>query len=352
MTPSLSELRDAVAAGFVTAKQSGDLTLYTYTQKCVFEGAWSPATLSARGIVLRDTGEVVARPWRKFFNLNERHGVLADDLPLNETPELAEKVDGSLIIAFHDGERWRCVTKGSWDSPQAKWAQEWIDAPESLAVRTRLRQDTTYLFELVAPWNRIVLPYATADMILLGTVNRESGDDCSYAAAAETAAHLGVTPVGFRRAPLASVNMDDPAVKDAEGFVVRYSSGLRLKMKYATYVLLHKVVTGLSVKGVWERLCAGDTDLPEGMPDELMAWYTKKKAEILAHRRDAEAAVELAWQNTPAGLSRKDKAILWARHDSSVKAALFKRLDGRPYDDILWKACRPEAAESYFGGEL
>jgi RNA ligase len=117
----------------------------------------------ARGLVPdREARVVRATPFPKFFN----HGEMAAPIP--DEPFVAdEKMDGSLAILFHDGDRWRVATKGSFDSPQARLAELWLAAhPLHL-----LTPGTTYLFELIATDNRIVVKYDFEGLVLLGALD-------------------------------------------------------------------------------------------------------------------------------------------------------------------------------------
>ena len=44
------------------------LTIWNYTEKVQYEGLWDDITLMSRGLVTDDKGNVVARPFKKFFN--------------------------------------------------------------------------------------------------------------------------------------------------------------------------------------------------------------------------------------------------------------------------------------------
>jgi RNA ligase len=115
----------------------GGLTLYVYTERCVYESAWNLATIAARGLIVDLTArKIVATPFPKFFNLGERDGT-APDLPFTVT----EKLDGSLIIIFHHGGVWRTATKGAFESPQALWARDWLAGCDLAAFAP----GTTYL---------------------------------------------------------------------------------------------------------------------------------------------------------------------------------------------------------------
>lgn len=59
----------------VQSREWNDLVLFCYTRECQFDGLWDDVTMSARGIIFNKvTGEVVARPFIKFFNASELDG--------------------------------------------------------------------------------------------------------------------------------------------------------------------------------------------------------------------------------------------------------------------------------------
>jgi hypothetical protein len=341
-TPNLEVLRTLAADGRVATTPGPDgLTLFNYTDRTVWERLWCPDTLAARGLVLDEHGAIIARPWPKFFNVGEP-GFAPDDLPA-EVPELSDKHDGSLVIVFWNPkrERWQAVTRGSWDNPQTRFANDW------LAERSPdWPREFTYLFELVAPWNRIVLIYERADMIFLGRVNNITGQDCSYAEAEAMGRGVGLTTVGWRRGPLDSVNAADQTITDAEGFVVRYSNGLRVKVKYAEYLRLHKLMTGLSVLAIWEGLSAGKDQAPEGVPDEFMAWWQQHRDAMVGAYRDIEGRAKAVFDSTPKDQPRKGIAAVFTR-DKALAPVLFAMLDGKDHAPVIWKQVRPVGGKTF-----
>jgi RNA ligase len=119
----------------------------------------------------------------------------------------------------------------------------------------------------------------------------------------------------------------------------------RVKIKYAEYVRLHRLVTGLSARTVWEVLVAGgDLDaLTQPLPDELHPWV-RTVAEELAAAVDAKAAaIEAAFTAIVAGLpdgwGRREFAMAAVKHED--RGALFLRLDGKDYRPSLWQQVRP-----------
>lgn len=340
---SLKETYDWYAKeGYLTAHRQGGLTLYNYTNRCVFEGNWNYHTLTARGLIMDDEGKFVARPWGKFFNLNERPESRIEAFPV-EVPELADKYDGSLIIVFLNPEtgRWQAVTRGAWENVQISAANRWLEKESD-----KLLPGKTYLFELVAPWNRIVVAYDREEMVLLGVVDNESGQDLSYGETALTARLLGWTPLRFEKRPLDSLDLDDRSIVNREGYVARFSNGARVKLKYAQYMLLHKILTGLSVKGIWESLSSKQSIDLSLVPDEFVDWFNKEKCKLENSYREVEARAKEIFAATPNLATRKEYAEHFMRHED-LSGILFRMLDGKPYSEIVWKRVRPEVHRTF-----
>src|SRR6478735_1200353 len=138
----IAGLREAQANQAVYCKTDpSGLELWNYTQSCTYDKKWTPFSLVARGLILDPaTRSVVATPFHKFFNLGENGEGMPD-----EPFEVFEKLDGSLIILFNHQDRWRAVTRGTFGSAQALWAER-IMATADLA---HLAPGTTYLAEAV-----------------------------------------------------------------------------------------------------------------------------------------------------------------------------------------------------------
>ena len=127
----VDNLERAIAARYVARRAGpGGLTMYRYTDRCLYDAAWDETTIAARGLILsHEEKRIVATPFPKFFNYGERAAPIPD-LPFEAT----EKIDGSLIILFHHEGRWRAVTRGAFDGPQALWAQAFLDALDASAL--------------------------------------------------------------------------------------------------------------------------------------------------------------------------------------------------------------------------
>lgn len=344
----LDGLTGVVAAGLVSERRNGDYALYCYTQRATYERAWDRFTTLARGLILDRKRQVVAAtPFEKFFNLGER----AEPIP--ETPfDVLEKVDGSLIIIWHDGEDWRCCTKGSFDSAQARSARAWLRETGSDVLLT---ERDTYLAEWVAPDNRIVVPYDKPELVLL-SVFTDEGWEWSYPLLEGVADRLGWRLA--KRHDFASltdlVTHAQRLPVTEEGFVVRFENGLRLKIKGDEYRRVHALISNCTPLAMWEAMLAGDNlenvrrELPEefwGDFDAIVATLTgqvdeivlavKQQADAVASLTDKEVGLRLGqWEDPVRGLIfpyRKNGGTL-LQNDKS-RRAIFRAV--RPTGNAL-----------------
>ncbi len=59
---------------------------------------------------------------------------------------------------------------------------------------------------------------------------------------------------------------------DKEGYVLAFASGYRVKVKGEEYIRLHRIVTNLSEKTIWEALMTGSPLPLDAIPDEWYSW--------------------------------------------------------------------------------
>jgi RNA ligase len=311
-------LRAARDARLVYEKHGpGGLVLYVYTSHCVFEQAWTLPTLVARGLILHpQSRRIVATPFPKFFNAGERDGAIPD-----LSFEATEKLDGSLIILFHHAGCWRTATKGAFESEQAVWAAARLGHYDLAA----LTPGTTYLAEATYPENKIVVAHSEASMRLLGAYGAD-GIELPYADVVAVGARSGFGSVA--RVPFESVAalmaQARGLAKDHEGYVLRFSDGLRLKVKGDEYRRIHALISNLTPLALWEAMVAGadllaiKRDLPEefwGDFDQIVARLDAQRAAIVA-RIESEAA-------KVAPLSDKELGLRLKEIDDDVRGFLF-----------------------------
>ena len=228
------------------------LTIWNYTEKVQFENLWDEVTLMCRGLVTDDKGNIVARPFKKFFNMEEGKHTSTDDF------KVYEKMDGSLGILFnYDGE-WVMATRGSFTSDQAVKGMEMLSNYDY----NKLHKDFTYLFEIIYSENRIVCSYDFEDVVLLGVVNTKDGYEVNLHGDLDMRIQNLVRNVGLNVVKLYDGISDYSVLKEmvkdnAEGFIVLFSNGDRMKVKGVEYLRLHKIMTNVSTTGIWECLKNG-----------------------------------------------------------------------------------------------
>jgi len=142
MKYNIETINEYVAKGLLDKCEHKELpiALYKYSRNCQFEWNWDNITMNMRGTVLDTEGNVVAKTFPKFFNIE------SDNFP-NLPFEVFEKLDGSLGILFSYEGEWHLATQGSFYSEQAIYAQK-ILAGNKLYI-DGLSKDFTYLFEII-----------------------------------------------------------------------------------------------------------------------------------------------------------------------------------------------------------
>jgi RNA ligase len=291
---NMDDLQKEIDGGWIRVQEHPEwpYKIYNYTQKTVFERHWNPVTMNCRGLILH--GErVVARSLAKFFNYDEHSLVTGEHFSTLDEVMCFDKIDGSLGIVYPTGDgTWAVATRGSFTSPQALHATQ-ILQERYLGDTDLLNQlrgsgyygehDTTYLVEIVFPENRIVCDYkGMDDLVLLGAVNVVSGRFVPPELLAWSGPRAEKLPYSTLLEALRA-----PDRWGAEGMVLHFTSPLRyhamVKIKQDEYVRLHRIVTGLSERAVWEWIKAGKSldELCATVPEEFWPWIRKVGGDLI-----------------------------------------------------------------------
>ncbi len=316
-----ANLSNEVEAGNVHCQTKGDLRLYCYSKQCVFDRAWNDTTVLARGLILDERNQrIIALPFPKFFNYGEREEAIPD-----ETFVVYEKLYGSLIIAFHYENEWHCATKGSFFSEQAQWAKLQLQSKEH-----NLDPNITYLFEAIYPENRIVVKYDYEALVLLGGFYRETG----YEVPLYVLHHqVGGRAARVYAAPAELKNLLDDAdalSANEEGWVIRFSSGYRLKVKGAEYKRLHAMVSRLTPLAVWEVMRGSQIngqalkEFKKDLPEEFWTEFDHIVYLLERKRVELETQIEYFHENYKE-LSDKSLGLILSQIDEPCARFLFPR---------------------------
>lgn len=334
----LLELNAMIAGGFISCRKhpAADLFIYNYTARAQYENVWNEATLNCRGLIADARGDIVARPFRKFFNWDQLER-LPDGLY-----NVYEKLDGSLGITYWHNDQVSLATRGAFESEQAIYGTQMLRAHPM--VRSLLR-DVTYLFEIIYPENRIVVQYPHPRLVLLGAIVTATGEDVTPFIRDHPLLRKFDAPRQYP--PDLLENLASMNLPNHEGFVLHWpTTGERVKIKFEDYKRLHKVLTGITAKRVMEDyLMTGQSmdALYERVPDEFAGWLRDTVEGLRRQylRHDTLALAEFAQaQDDASGWTRKDYAMRFTK--SPYSAVLFKMLDGQSYDQLIWKMVKPD----------
>lgn len=244
-----------------------------------------PLVQQCRGLILDEANDwhIVARPFDKFFNYGEGHAKPIDW----STARVQEKLDGSLMILYHYDGQWHVASSGM---PDARgevngcsftfsdlfwrvWREKGYDLPRDPHVHT------TFMFELMTPYNRVVVRHAANDLKLIGV--RENADGIEYPAATQTAYNWrAVNEFGLSSLDdvMSTFAIMDPLAQ--EGYVVVDGLFNRVKVKHPGYVAIHHMRDGFGVRRVLEVIRSGETTellthFPEWQPafDKVQSRY-------------------------------------------------------------------------------
>lgn len=360
------------------------LVLYSYTNKAMFEGTWSDATKKSRGLVVEDNGQIIGWCMPKFFSYGDHASgrACAGTLPAAEDFEIYAKVDGSMGTAFFYEDQWHVASKGSFHSEQAQWATEYIRKQFRFKENgipmgfDPLNWHKTYVCEIIYPQNRIVVDYGSLeDLVLLAVFDNETGKECMTEERKLEWGWVGSIVQSFdphgvsmdELQALADENIqfgDDDAYvtndrevsgTESEGYVVRYESGIRCKVKLADYLRLHKKLTNCTERTIWESVRKGESleALLDNVPDEFHKWVEfvvdgLSVAKDIMVIRWIELYDHVVSYNP--GKNRKDFYtaidILFQEEDKGALCLLWDG-DFHKLDDMAWKLLYPPPSKPF-----
>lgn len=320
--------------GSVNVTYKGQLALFSYHDTKAHEARWNVFEQMARGLILnRTTGEVVARPFDKFYNWFE-----GGRISKGHIVSVTEKVDGSLGILYREGGRYAIATKGAFDSPQARWATEFLNAYFDLSD---LPNELTLLFEILYPANRVVVDYnGREDLVLLAARNRFTGEYLPFFPELyDMAQHYGFsTPTVYDFNNVTQlIEATGTLDEQHEGWVVEFSDGVRFKFKGDRYIELHQLVSKVTYKTVLQaiqedRLWQLFAHIPEDLLQEPRRWEEEITTTVSSLRK----RIGQAFREAPRG-SRQEFTRWVQREHPDLALYLFHLWDGKSIEPLIYQ---------------
>ena len=216
-----------------------------------------------RGIILRKSDlKVVCFPFTKFFNYHEPNAANIDW----DGARVLDKIDGSLTKLWFDKGHWHWSTNGNIDADKTEFAINDLSqmyCPYKTfgeLIRTavnykdldfnNLNKNFTYMFELVSPYTKIVIPYSETKLYHLATRDNTTFQELE-------------TDIGVEKPKSYDISTIDDCVvaaeklsSDYEGFVVVDKNYHRIKIKNPKYLMMHRMASNnsLSIKNILEMI--------------------------------------------------------------------------------------------------
>jgi RNA ligase len=339
---AISQIQALATAGFdnwqefgnVNVTVRGDLLLFDYNTAAHISNTWPYFERVCRGLILnKRTGEIVARPFDKFFYFFANGRKVSGHIV-----SITEKLDGSLGILYrHKGET-LISTKGSFFSPQARWASKFLKENFDLSD---LGEEWTLLFEIIYPDNRVVVNYGSReDLVLLAARNRFTGDFMPFFPNMyELAQHYGFSlPQVYTYNNITDLIINTGKdIENFEGWVVEFSDGQRVKFKTDRYVEIHRYIRQIDFPNILKAVQSGDIDyitrmIPADMLTEVYRWIEEIQEKV----EHINAKTVMAFTQAPRGNRQVYKTWVDANHPD-LAPYLMQLYEGKAIEPLIYE---------------
>ena len=335
--PHIELVKEMIDKGYISVNKHPeyDLYIYNYTKKASGEHVWNEATEFCRGVICDKDYNIIARSFEKFYNYEElvNDGKDIPDLPF----EVYEKLDGSLGILYFANDKPYIATRGSFVSDQASHANKLLYSKYADKLHL-LDRSKSYLFEIIIPHGQdsnLVVDYGdTDDLFLLAVIDNESGkesDISDYKDLFKTADKFDNVKdyLQFRL---------DSDGSNREGFVIKFSNGFRLKLKFKEYFKAHTAKQYLTKKLVLESLINNNADklrskIADNLSEEALLYFDDIVNELENEFLKIESLCKSEYKDNFE--SRADAA----KYFKSCKYphVMFAIYDNKNYSKLVWK---------------
>ena len=328
----------------LTIKRDGKLILFKYSQiKSDFN---EQICREARGLIVEDgTWKVVRMAFTKFFNIGESYATKIDW----DTAVASEKIDGSIISVFYYDGKWRIATNSTIDAFKAELNgvgpyKTFGELFESVLPLSRFSEFSNilahqcYTFELVSPYNKVVIDYPETKVYLLSIRNMNTLVEHPLDEVAEFANRFNFTmpqfyymndEAGFRR-------LVEQMPEGHEGIVVRDENGERVKIKTLLYFEMHRAKNNgvITLERIVDLIRANDHyEFLSYFPEYQSVFDDVKRqidhSEVVLEKVRQDVA---EWKNNNKDVYEQDARMArkWFAQDLGKKGPLyFAKYDGK-----------------------
>lgn len=216
-----------------------------------------------RGIILDEANDwkVVCYPYNKFFNYNEGLAAKIDW----ENARVYEKLDGSLMTLYYYDGHWEVASSGSPDGSGNVYDHEmtfadlfwrvWKENHYSLPEHTT---DVCYMFELMTPFNRIVVQHKSNRLALHGARRLSDFRELNPVVEANNNNWECVNIYSLNNMDEVLGELENLSPMQTEGYVVCDTEYNRIKVKSPKYVAIAHIHDNLSSRRMLELVRTGE----------------------------------------------------------------------------------------------
>lgn len=291
-----------------------------------------PIVAECRGIILdsADNWRIVSRPFDKFWNYGEGHAKPIDWA----SARVLEKLDGSLMVLYHYDGEWQVSSSGMPDaggevngcdiSFRDLFWKVWDEMGYFRPAEAGFMPHMTYMFELMTPYNRVVVRHKENRIALIGVRNRLTGKESKVGWESPDPFLLGrrlphevrVFPLQTTEDVLKTFDAMDPLGQ--EGYVVVDKDFHRIKVKHPGYVAIHHMRDGFGPRRMLEVVRSGESsELLVHFPE-----WTDVYNEVQGKYEALVTRLEAAYEEHKAEVAQKDFAL--KVKDLPFSGALFQ----------------------------
>ena len=297
-----------------------------------------------RGLIFDSrTGELLSRPYHKFFNAGEKEETQLNKINLYEPHVVLEKLDGSMIRPIPTTDGFVLATKAG-VTDIAQQAEEFIaDKSHYITfIKKCIQKGTTPIFEWCSRKNRIVIDYPEDQLILTAMRYNDTGKYVDYEAMKQYATAWNIPVVkAIDGLAVQNIELFVKQVRewdDGEGVVLRFDTGHMIKVKADDYVLRHKSKDAISQeKNVLQTILDDTVDdlVPLLTPEDAQRVVAFQNAFWMA-LEDVGTEIHDLYKQIDKGQDQKEYAtIVVPSVLPQYQPFMFKLRKGFPVRDLL-----------------
>jgi len=274
-----------------------DLWVYGYTLKCAFENSWDEITSLGDNLILDSEDKVVAWPFKKIFNFGEleTHKNYIKRKPLY----VLGKPRGPIGTLFYYNDKWEfCIGN------DFKFDKKIIKKYFNKVDLDLLPKDYTYNFVVFLYEDNKHIEYNN-DILKLWMLSAYKKDETKAIEMPIDKLYDIAISAGFYM-ELYRFSNTEKTIKwliqkpkeDFTDYILNFSDGTKLSLKYKFYSVLHQLVIDLTKRKEWEflsedlknKLLSISSDKfynwSEDLISSLLEFYVKSQDEILKDNKE------------------------------------------------------------------